>query len=125
MFGLPLARHRPEEQQADAIGAVRCAREMRRALQELNEEYRRLRLPEMRIGIGVRSGILVGCSLGSSQRQQYATIGDVTNTASRLMAEAKRRLKEAGDGDMCMVVVSGATAALVGEACDLGLIGIL
>jgi adenylate cyclase len=125
MFGPPLARQRPEEREADALGAVRCAGQMCAAMEELNTAYRQAGLPEMRVGIGVHSGVLVGCSLGSRERQQYATIGDTTNTAARLMTEAKRLVREAEDRQACMVVISEMTRMLVKDAFHLSPIGMV
>jgi class 3 adenylate cyclase len=81
-------------------------------------------LPEIHVGIGIQSGDLVGCSLGSLERQQYTTMGDTTNTAARLVNVAKDVMKAqaasgqgAGKGEdrgVC-VVIGRATRGLVAE----------
>jgi class 3 adenylate cyclase len=115
VWGAPIARTTQAEIQADGVAAVRCALRMATALDRLNSRYRQEGLPEMRIGVGLYSGELIGCSLGSSQRQQYSTIGDTTNTAARLVTVAKDRMKSGQSDAACQVVIGETTFALLGE----------
>jgi adenylate cyclase len=115
VWGVPIARNAPSEIQADAVGAVRCAVEMAAALRGLNLRYESEGLPPMRVGIGIYSGDLIGCSIGSNQRRQYSTIGDTPNTAARLVGVAKDSMKAEGTHIACRVVVGEATLALLGD----------
>jgi adenylate cyclase len=119
MFGPPVARRHRHEIKADATAAVRFAIEMRRALRALNARFRTEGLPEMRVGVGIHSGELVSCSLGSADRQQYATIGDTTNVAARIMAVAKDRLRENVTMGTCCIVISDSTRSLLDQSSDL------
>ena len=117
MFGVPLPRSSQAEIAADAAAAVDCALRMGEALETLNAEYRASDQPEIRVGIGIQSGELVGCSLGSRERQQYTTMGDTTNTAARLVNVAKRVMKTPGDTQVACVVIGRATEALLDGRC--------
>ncbi|CBL45286.1 Adenylate cyclase [gamma proteobacterium HdN1] len=73
--------------------AVRCAVEMRAALEDLNTEWRRqglaerwenIGVPEIECRIGLHTGTVVAGNLGSHTRMKYAVIGDTVNVASRL-----------------------------------------
>lgn len=113
MFGPPLVRQHQNEVQADAAAAVRFAIQMRYALEGLNARFRADGLPLMRVGIGIHSGELVSCSLGNAGRQQYATIGDTTNVAARIMTVAKNWLRDAPAAHACCMVISEATRSLL------------
>jgi adenylate cyclase len=115
MWGVPIARRNAGEIAADAIAATRCALRMRESLEELNRFYREEGLPEMRVAIGIYSGELVGCTLGTSARQQYTTIGDTTNTAARLVTVAKDVMKAPETDSPFQIVVGATTQALLGE----------
>jgi adenylate cyclase len=115
VWGVPIARNTAEEIQADAVGAVRCALEMATALRALNLRYEGEGLPPMRVGIGIYSGDLIGCSIGNSERRAYSTIGDTPNTAARLVGVAKDHMKAEGTHITCRVVVGEPTLALLGD----------
>jgi adenylate cyclase len=123
MFGPPVVRHHRVEIQADASAAVRFAIEMRRALNALNTQFGGEGLPGMRVGVGIHSGELVSCSLGNAGRQQYATIGDTTNVAARVMAVAKDRLRDDPTAGACCIVISDATRLLLETPVDLVTLG--
>jgi adenylate cyclase len=123
MFGVPLPRTTAEEIAADAANAVRCAVRMGEVVERLNLDYRRAGQPEIRAGIGIQSGDLVGCSLGSRDRQQYTTMGDTTNTAARLVNVAKDVMKVPEARETVRIVIGRATAALVGDAFALHPLG--
>jgi adenylate cyclase len=115
VWGVPIARQDAREVEADAVSAVRCAVEMAEALRALNLRYASEGLPEMRVGIGINSGDLIGCSIGSAERRQYSTIGDTPNTAARLVGVAKDHMKAEGPQVTCRIVVGEATLALLGD----------
>jgi adenylate cyclase len=123
LFGPPIVRQHLHEIETDAIEAVRYAVSMSQTLLELNRTYRAEDLPEIRVGIGIHSGELVSCCLGSAKRQQYTTIGDTANTAARLMTVAKEYMKKIGSDDVSCVALSNATRVLLGGAFNLHSLG--
>lgn len=80
VFGSPVSRGTAAEAQA----AVRCAQEMRRALQRLNRQWAAEGCTGLDNGIGLASGeVLVG-QIGSPRRMEFTVIGDKVNLASRM-----------------------------------------
>lgn len=123
MFGVPVKRETPGEVAADARAAVRCAQAMARAITALNQSYRAKGQPEIAFAVGIQSGDLVGCCLGSDERQQYTTMGDTTNTAARLVNTAKEVMQRPGTDSPCCIVIGDVTRDLVGEAFRLRPLG--
>jgi len=82
-FGAPLA------QEDHSARAVRCARDMLSALDELNAARRGRGDAELRIGVGLHAGPVVVGSIGSVHRREYTVIGDTVNVASRLESLTK------------------------------------
>ena len=80
VFGSPIGRG-PE---AEATAAVRCAVEMRRALQRLNGAWRAEGLEPLDSGIGLASGEVIVGQIGSPRRMEFTVIGDKVNLASRM-----------------------------------------
>jgi adenylate cyclase len=64
--------------------AVQCALAMMKALDSLNEEFRREGLPTLTIGIGINYGTVTVGNIGSSERHNYSAIGDAVNVAARV-----------------------------------------
>jgi adenylate cyclase len=64
--------------------AVQCALGMMKALDSLNEEFRREGLPTLTIGIGINYGTVTVGNIGSSERHNYSAIGDAVNVAARV-----------------------------------------
>jgi adenylate cyclase len=100
VFGAPLGRGEASEARA----ALQAALEIRQRLEALALE------PPLRLRIGVHSGDVIAGSLGSSERFEYAVMGDAVNCAARLESVRKER-----HPDACRVLVSAATRALVGD----------
>jgi adenylate cyclase len=81
IFNDPVAVENP------ALKAVQMALEMRGALQELMEKWRRLG-HDLGFGIGISHGYATLGTIGFEGRKDYAAIGTVSNVASRLCDEA-------------------------------------
>jgi adenylate cyclase len=72
----------PYPQEDHAIRAVQVALEMRRRLQELNQE--RSGEPAIQMRMGVNSGRVVAGPIGSVKRKEITVLGDTVNIASRI-----------------------------------------
>lgn len=78
LFGAPVAV--PDA----ANRAVMAAREMARALDQLNRQLRAEGKPSLAFGIGINTARVVAGNMGSKSRLNYTVIGDGVNLASRL-----------------------------------------
>ncbi len=76
----------PARDPAHAGNAVRAALAMQRRLEDLRGELAREGLPEVRMGIGLSSGVVNVGNMGSEFRVAYTVVGDAVNEASRLEA---------------------------------------
>ena len=80
----------PTEQVDHADRALAAAQEMAGpALEEVNAWLREHGGQDFKIGIGLNSGPVMAGNVGSERRMEYTTIGDTTNTASRLESMTK------------------------------------
>ena len=77
-FGAPL------QEEDDAERAVACAIEMQSAMLKVNQEQRRLNLPELAMGIGINTGEVVVGNIGSERRAAYGAVGSAINIAYRI-----------------------------------------
>jgi class 3 adenylate cyclase len=82
VFGAPL------ELADDALAAVACALEMREALGAFNRRQAEEGRPEIGVGFGVNTGVVVAGLVGSSERQNYTVLGSTVNAGSRLCSLA-------------------------------------
>jgi len=82
-FGLPL----PEEDDADR--AVRTAIAMIRELNAWNRDRAASSQPEIQLGIGLNTDMVVAGNIGSPKRMDYTMIGDGVNLAARLESACK------------------------------------
>ncbi|MBO9514410.1 MAG: adenylate/guanylate cyclase domain-containing protein [Variovorax sp.] len=64
--------------------AVRAALDIVDAVQDLNARHRQMGRPEIRIGIGINSGVMSVGDMGSAVRRSYTVVGDAVNLASRI-----------------------------------------
>jgi adenylate cyclase len=78
LFGAPLddPRH--------ADHAVEAALEMVAALGELNRRWKAEGRPELDIGIGINTGLMIAGNIGSDAIMSYTVIGDAVNLGARL-----------------------------------------
>ncbi len=103
VFGAPLSKGN------DAANAVQSAIQIQRLLTELNRDAAARQWPELRVGIGINTGVVTAGNIGSPRRLDYTVVGDSVNTASRLMNNA------AGQ----QILISHATAAELDGKFDL------
>ncbi len=104
VFGAPLGHG----EAADACAAIDAALAIQSGLEQLNRDLAADGEPELRLRIGVHSGAVLAGSMGSSERLEYAIIGDTVNCASRLESYEKSR-----QSGLCRVLVSSVTRDLV------------
>lgn len=97
----------PTEEPDHAASACRIALDMEKELIRWREETRGKGGPSLDAKFGLHSGVVVAGNVGSPNRSEYATVGDVVNTASRIMALSKRLGRR--------IVVSEQTCRLAGE----------
>ncbi|MDP1828908.1 MAG: adenylate/guanylate cyclase domain-containing protein [Archangium sp.] len=74
----------PDQQEDHAVRAVRAALDMRKKLVELNGYRVREGRAEIRIGIGIHTGVVAAGMLGGADQREYTVIGDAVNLASRI-----------------------------------------
>ena len=78
IFGAPIQR------EDDASRAVTCAIAMQLAMGAVNDQNRRDGLPEIAMGIGINTGVVVVGNIGSARRAKYGVIGSQVNLTSRI-----------------------------------------
>ncbi|WP_009966095.1 adenylate/guanylate cyclase domain-containing protein [Verrucomicrobium spinosum] len=83
-FGAPLATPNHAER------AVRCALAMKAALVEINHRRTSRGEPELRMGVGLHTGMAVIGSIGAPHRREYTAIGDTVNLAARIEQLTKK-----------------------------------
>jgi adenylate cyclase len=88
VFGAPVPRVTDAEIATDAHNAVRAALALGPVLERLNAEFSAQSLPPMRIRVGVNTGTMTQCSVGTDRRMEFTMLGDAVNTASRLESYA-------------------------------------
>jgi adenylate cyclase len=77
-WGAPL--HYPEH----ARYAVETSLKMTGTLAELNKTFKAKGWPELRIGVGITTGVMSVGDMGSEFRRAYTVMGDAVNLSSRL-----------------------------------------
>jgi len=81
VYGVPLSQGESE----DACNAVRSALAMLKRVEELNADRPADEdCPDLKIGVGIHTGMLTSGSVGSLNRLEYSVIGETVNLASRL-----------------------------------------
>lgn len=82
--GLMAVFNAPLEQPDHAGRAVRCAKAMHVALEEINAGRGRRGEPPLVMGIGIHTGVATLGPVGSPERREYTAIGETVNVASRI-----------------------------------------
>jgi len=90
-----------------AAKAAEAALRMREALRKLNEAgaFALLVGQQVRIGIGIHTGLACVGNVGTQSRLNYSAVGDTVNTAARIEAACKDLATD--------ILVSGETARLI------------
>lgn len=79
----------PLEDEHHAQNGILSAIEMQKATAMLSEEFIARGLPEIKIGVGLNTGIMNVGDMGSSYRRAYTVLGDAVNLGSRLESITK------------------------------------
>ncbi len=93
LFGMPVAHEN------DAERAVRAALEITDVLQPLQQQFQRQYNLDLKIRIGINTGLVIAGKIGSDLHVEYTVIGNTVNLANRLQ----------GIADPGTIVVSFAT----------------
>ncbi len=80
----------PLEDAAHARRAVLAALAMQQRAVTITEEFRARDWPDIRIGVGINSGMMRVGDMGSKFRRAYTVMGDAVNLASRLEGLTKQ-----------------------------------
>ncbi|MDZ7963113.1 MAG: AAA family ATPase [Aulosira sp. DedQUE10] len=78
LFGAPTPR------EDDAARAVACACAMQLAMGAVNERLKDLGFPELDMGIGINTGLVILGNIGSEKRTKYGIVGSQVNIAYRI-----------------------------------------
>ena len=82
IFGAPVARD------DDAMRALRAAVRIHDATNAVNRSRQARGEPEIGMGVGVNTGMVVAGNMGSARRLNYTVLGGAVNLANRLCSEA-------------------------------------
>ncbi len=74
----------PNDLDDQAQAACTAAIDMQKRLVQLREQWRKNNKPELKMRIGMFTGLAVVGNMGSRQRMDYTMMGDTVNTAARL-----------------------------------------
>jgi adenylate cyclase len=113
LFGVPVPHTTREAQEADASAAVRCALAMGKSLIALSVAWREAGLPSVSMRAGIHTGEVAAGSVGSNDRFEYAVIGDVVNTASRLESYDKKLADPDTLANRCRILIGEPTYLLL------------
>ena len=93
---------------------VISALEMQITAQQLREQFKLRGWPEIRIGVGINTGVMVVGDMGSAVRKAYTVMGDSVNLASRL----EGLCKEYGVGIILSEMTKNAVSGIVYRELD-------
>ena len=83
VFGVPFP------QAGDAIRCVSSSLRMLTGLEAMNKRNKVMKLPQLMMGIGISTGIVISGNIGSPRRMEYTVIGEAVNIASRIEGYTK------------------------------------
>jgi adenylate cyclase len=106
VFGVPLL----QDPRQTATQAMRTAAALQTTVVQLNQQLAQNQQPALHLRLGLHSGEVITGSMGSSERMEYAVIGDVVNVSARLESLHKERM----DG-LCRVLLSQETLQLLND----------
>lgn len=101
----------PVKSENSAKDAYEAALDMRKALLEVNRDFEKEGLPEVRFGIGIHTGPVFAGTIGAANRMEYTVIGDTVNTASRLESLCKTYKTD--------LLISEASASRINKETDM------
>ncbi len=78
LFGAPTPR------EDDAAKAVACACAMQLAMGAVNEKLKNLGFPQLDMGIGINTGLVILGNIGSEKRTKYGIVGSQVNLTYRI-----------------------------------------
>jgi adenylate cyclase len=113
LFGVPVPQTTQIQQASDATAAVKCALAMGRRLVELTRDWQQAGLPAVSMRAGIYTGEVAAGSVGSDDRFEYAVIGDVVNTASRLESYDKTFADPDAIPNRCRILIGAPTHDLL------------
>jgi len=80
----------PAPTQTHAFDALSAAMDIQNELARLNSTFKGNSLPEIKVGIGVSTGMATVGPLGSDIRMDYTVVGDTVNVAQRLEEQTRK-----------------------------------
>ena len=83
IFGAPISKGN------DAQRAVQAGVAIQKLVTEMNLEAAKRGHPEIKVGVGINTGVVTAGNIGSPQRLDYTVIGDEVNLASRMCGKAE------------------------------------
>lgn len=110
----------PRPNRDHAFQACRIALEMAEELKNWNETRNRENKDTFQVKFGLHSGEVVAGNVGSTRRSEYSTVGDVVNTASRIMGLCKEIGRENGTENETRILISAQTYSLVKDRVIVG-----
>ena len=125
LFGVPVPHTTVAEQSKDATAAVRCALALGWRLVELRRDWETAGLPPVSMRAGIYTGEVAAGSVGSDDRFEYAVIGDVVNTASRLESYDKTLADPDLLPNRCRILIGAPTHDLLSGKFESKEIGLL
>lgn len=111
VFGAPVDRG----DQKEAINAVECGLAMLEEVESMNEAWKGMDRPIIKIGCGVHTGEATCGVVGGERRLEYTLIGDTVNLASRLESTTKEFAVS--------ILISESTARLLDDRYELRPLG--
>jgi len=74
----------PTERDDDSLRAIACAIKMQLAIGTVNQKLKKLGFPQLEMGIGINTGLVVVGNIGSEKRSKYGIVGSQVNLTYRI-----------------------------------------